>query len=78
MGYSCATFKRKLKQHQTSFKELKDELQKQQSLFNITERGYSNEQAAAALSFNDTTNFRRAFKRWTGKTPSEYRHILSR
>ncbi|OHU88086.1 MULTISPECIES: helix-turn-helix transcriptional regulator [Pseudoalteromonas] len=78
MGYSCATFKRKLKQHQTSFKELKDELQKQQSLFNITELGYSNEQAAAALSFSDTTNFRRAFKRWTGKTPSEYRHIWSR
>ncbi|MBD1582130.1 helix-turn-helix domain-containing protein [Pseudoalteromonas sp. S16_S37] len=73
MGMSSATLKRKLKQHNTSFKLLKDEWQKQQSLIYITAQGYSNEQVAQALAFSDITNFRRAFKRWTGKTPSELR-----
>jgi len=33
----------------------------------------NNEQVAAHLHFNDITNFRRAFKRWTGLTPSDSR-----
>ncbi|NOU49173.1 helix-turn-helix domain-containing protein [Pseudoalteromonas sp. JBTF-M23] len=73
MGISSATLKRKLKQHNTSFKMLKDEWQKQQSLIYITAQGYSNEKVAQALAFTDITNFRRAFKRWTGKTPSQLR-----
>ncbi|CAH9061803.1 hypothetical protein PSECIP111951_02564 [Pseudoalteromonas holothuriae] len=78
LNISSATLKRKLKQHNTTLKTLKDELQKQQSLIYITERGYSNEQVATALAFNDITNFRRAFKRWTGKTPSELRACISK
>jgi len=31
------------------------------------------EDIAALVGFSDAANFRRAFKRWTGKTPSEYR-----
>ncbi|WP_172971583.1 helix-turn-helix domain-containing protein [Pseudoalteromonas sp. A25] len=78
IGMSCATLKRKLKQHNTSFKILKDEWQKQQSMIYIVERRYSNEQAAAALFFSDITNFRRSCKRWTGKTPSELRDCIQR
>ncbi|MEI0982493.1 helix-turn-helix domain-containing protein [Pseudomonas aeruginosa] len=28
---------------------------------------------ALLLGFNDSSNFRRAFRKWTGKLPSDYR-----
>ncbi|PCK33062.1 helix-turn-helix domain-containing protein [Pseudoalteromonas piscicida] len=73
LGVSAATFKRKLKLHNTTFINEKDRLNRQQAMFYVTEQGYSNEQVANALQFNDITNFRRAFKRWTGLTPSYFR-----
>ena len=39
-------------------------------------RGYGNEEVAAYLQFNDTTNFRRSFKRWTGLVPSQARQMF--
>lgn len=73
MGMSAATFKRKLKLHNTTFLTEKDRVHRQQAMFYVAEQGYSNEQVASALHFSDITNFRRAFKRWTGLTPSYFR-----
>lgn len=72
-GMSPATFKRKLKQHNTCFSALQDGINKQKAVFNITTLAQSNESLAHELNFNDLTNFRRAFKRWTGMTPSQLR-----
>jgi transcriptional regulator GlxA family with amidase domain len=33
----------------------------------------ANEDIALALGFSDATNFRRAFRCWTNKSPSEFR-----
>lgn len=68
---SPATFKRKLKKHQTSFQQLQDQARLHTSLYLFHVNGWSNEQVAHYLRFNDTTNFRRAFKRWSGLTPSD-------
>ncbi|WP_440056088.1 helix-turn-helix domain-containing protein [Pseudoalteromonas sp. T1lg65] len=73
LAMSPATFKRKLKQHGTTFVQEKDKLLRQQAMFHVAEQGLSNEQAARALQFDDITNFRRAFKRWTGGVPSHFR-----
>jgi len=35
--------------------------------------GMSNDEIAARLDYSDAANFRHAFSRWTGKSPSEYR-----
>ncbi len=75
LNISTATLKRKLKAHNTSFKQIKDRHQQQMALFHITTLGHSNEKVAQALNFSDLTNFRRAFKRWTGKTPNEIRGL---
>lgn len=75
LGVSPATFKRKLKLHGTSFVAERDAMQRQQAMFYVKEQGLSNEQAAQALQFNDITNFRRAFKRWTGLLPSQLRKV---
>ncbi|MDQ9091958.1 MULTISPECIES: helix-turn-helix domain-containing protein [Pseudoalteromonas] len=70
---SPATFKRKLKQHHTRFSTLQDCINRQTAVFNLTTLAQSNETLASTLNFTDLTNFRRAFKRWTGTTPSNLR-----
>jgi AraC-like DNA-binding protein len=39
----------------------------------VREKRYSLSQIAYLLGFSDQANFSRAFKRWTGETPSAYR-----
>ncbi|MDU0114099.1 AraC family transcriptional regulator ligand-binding domain-containing protein [Psychrosphaera aquimarina] len=70
---SPATLKRKLAQHKTSYQILLDKIRCQQAIFAMMEHQYNNEYIAHRLQFNDVTNFRRAFKRWTGMTPSAFR-----
>ena len=70
---SPATFKRKLAKHDNHFQALQDQVRLHVSLYLLHIKGMNNEQVAHYLQFNDTTNFRRAFKRWTGLTPSDCR-----
>ena len=71
MAISPATLKRKLKRHGCSFQGLQDKCKSQQALFDIKYKGLTNEQTASALEIDNLPNFRRAFKRWTGMTPSQ-------
>ena len=68
---SSATFKRKLKQHGVSYSQLQDEQNKLKALHLLGVCQQGNEQVAMRLAFYDIPNFRRAFKRWTGITPSQ-------
>ncbi|MEZ7277605.1 AraC family transcriptional regulator ligand-binding domain-containing protein [Pseudoalteromonas sp. 68 DY56-GL68] len=68
---SSATFKRKLKAHNVRFSALYDEQSKRKAIYLLAMRKQCNEQVAMRLSFYDIANFRRAFKRWTGITPSQ-------
>jgi len=45
-------------------------LQKNLAIHWFQFEGYSTEQVAKGLNFNDNTNFRRSFKRWAGVTPA--------
>ncbi|XKY15648.1 AraC family transcriptional regulator ligand-binding domain-containing protein [Stutzerimonas stutzeri] len=67
---SPASFKRRLKKHDTTFQEQLDVVRREVALYLYQMKGYSNEEVAQYLGFNDITNFRRSFKRWTGLTPS--------
>lgn len=73
LAISAATLKRRLKQHGTSFMQLQDDVNRQQALYLLHVKGLNNEDIAAQMAFNDIPNFRRAFKRWTGSTPSQAR-----
>jgi len=68
---SSATFKRKLKQHGVSYSQLQDEQNKLKALHLLGVCQQGNERVADRLAFYDIPNFRRAFKRWTGITPSQ-------
>jgi len=72
-GYSCATLKRKLANHYLNYQGIIDALRSQQAIFQLIVCQHSNEKIAGALYFNDVSNFRKAFKRWTGMTPNTMR-----
>ena len=71
LAISPATLKRKLKTTGVSFQQIQDAVRKQQAVFELAICRQNNGEVAKKLKFNDVTNFRRAFKRWTGLTPAQ-------
>ena len=67
------TLQRKLKAEDTSFRELLDETRKALALIYIRDSQYSLGEIAYLLGFAYPNAFQRAFRRWTGKAPGEYR-----
>ncbi|MDM1022192.1 AraC family transcriptional regulator ligand-binding domain-containing protein [Acinetobacter sp. VNK23] len=65
---SSATLKRKLKKHQTHFQAQLDQSRLHTAIHLYRVHGFKTEQISQYLQINDTTNFRRAFKRWSGLT----------
>jgi AraC-like DNA-binding protein len=68
---SPASFKRRLARQGSNFQEQMDRVRRDQALYLYQVKGYSNDAVAQYLGFSDSTNFRRSFKRWTGRVPSE-------
>ncbi|MCH1921259.1 AraC family transcriptional regulator [Shewanella sp. A3A] len=73
VGLSPATLKRRLKLDGVSFQQLQDDVRCHEVLQRLDIYGYSNRQLAECVNINDMHNFRRAFKRWTGMLPSQFR-----
>lgn len=73
MNTSPRTLSRRLADEGTTFKDLLDELRHNLALFYVgmTSHGFS--AVALLLGYTDAAAFHRAFKRWTGHTPGEYR-----
>jgi AraC-like DNA-binding protein len=63
----------KLKDEGTSFRKLFDEVRKKISIGYLKDEDASICEIALLLGFADQSAFHHAFKRWTGKTPGEYR-----
>ncbi|MHC6226153.1 AraC family transcriptional regulator [Pseudomonas sp. X10] len=74
---SPASFKRRLARHGTNFQEQFDRVRRDLALYLYQVKGYSNDEVAQYLGFSDNTNFRRSFKRWTGRVPSELRFYMA-
>jgi len=73
---SQAPLKRTLQKHDTCFQHQVDLVRKHVVLYLYQVKGWSND-VAQYLSFNDTANFRRSFKGWTGSTPRLIPPLLS-
>ncbi|GGJ86368.1 AraC family transcriptional regulator [Pseudomonas matsuisoli] len=73
---SPASLKRRLAKHGTSFQEQLDLARRDLAVHLYQVKGLSNDEVAQQLGFNDITNFRRSFKRWTGLVPSELKALL--
>lgn len=73
LGISSRSLRRRLGQFDSSFRSLADEVRKQLALGYLRDSSMSLEHIALLLGYTEVTNFRRAFKQWTGKPPSEFR-----
>jgi AraC-like DNA-binding protein len=67
------TLRRQLAQEGVSFRGLLGELRAQLAVRYLRETSMSNDDIAVALGFRDPANFRHAFRRWTGRSPSAFR-----
>ncbi len=70
MGLSRQTLYRRLKAEDVTFEQLLDELRRHLALKLINDQHLSVKQASWRLGFSDPAAFSRAFKRWTGTSPS--------
>lgn len=73
LGCSRQTLYRRLKSEGTTFERVLDDLRRLVALRLIREEGLSVKDAAWRVGFSDPAAFSRAFKRWTGASPSEQR-----
>jgi len=70
---STRTLRRELKKMRTSYKELVDEARRHRAEEWIQTNSMPIERLARSLGFSTVGSFRRAYKRWTGTTPSAER-----
>jgi AraC-like DNA-binding protein len=73
LGLGARTLRRRLQEEGSSFVELLDEERARFAARLLSDDTRSIEEAAYAMGFSDPSAFHRAFKRWTGATPSEFR-----
>ncbi|MEC7815615.1 MAG: AraC family transcriptional regulator [Pseudomonadota bacterium] len=67
------TLKRRLQEEDASFQNLVDQVRLERARDLLRSTGLNLSQIADALGYADAANFTRAFKRWTGLSPSHFR-----
>lgn len=73
MGLSARTLQRKLHELGTSHNDLVDQIRHELATRYLREREMAICEVAYLLGFSEPSSFHRAFKRWTGVTPKEFR-----
>lgn len=72
---STRTLRRKLREENTSFRELVDELRMQMAIKYLRDTDLTVEEIAFSLGFSEAASFRQAFRRWTKGAPIEFRRL---
>ena len=70
---SKRTLARRLKSEGTGYRAITEELLSELAIRHLQEPGLSIESIAVLLGYHDSANFRRAFRRWYGMPPADYR-----
>ncbi|WP_372764669.1 helix-turn-helix domain-containing protein [Litorivivens sp.] len=73
LNMSMATLKRRLKAEGASYQQLKDDQRLRQASAWLMEGQLTVDQIADRLGYSDASNFAKAFKGWTGQSPSSFR-----
>ena len=73
LGLTPRTLQRKLHELGASHNELLEQMRRQLAMQYLREREMAICEVAYLLGFSESSSFHRAFKRWTGVTPKEFR-----
>ena len=73
LAMSSRTLRRRLDELGTSFKVVLDDVRKHLAIDYLQTSKLNLEDISALLGYTEQTNFRRAFKQWTGYPPGHYR-----
>lgn len=77
LATSTRTLSRSLQELGTSYQRILDEIRKEMAIEYLRNSSLPIEEVAALVGYSDPSNFRKAFRRWTGRAPSYYRKELS-
>ena len=72
-GTSAITLRRRLEREGISYQAIKDQLRSDVAIDYLCNSNLSVDEIAARVGFQDASAFHRAFKRWSGLQPGEYR-----
>ncbi len=75
LNMSGRTLRRKLREENTSFRRLADDLRMQMAIKYLRDTDLTVEDIAEVLGFSEAANFRHAFRRWTKAEPHQFRAI---
>jgi AraC-like DNA-binding protein len=73
IGLSPRTLERRLEERGTRFKKLMDDTRRRFAINYLEDREHTVTEVAFLLGYSEVSAFNRAFKRWTGSAPVEYR-----
>lgn len=71
------TLQRQLKEHDADFKTLVDDTRRRLSLLHLRDQKNTLTDVSYLVGYSEVSAFNRAFRRWTGSTPSDYRRELT-
>jgi len=73
LGMPAATLRRRLWEEDSSFQAIKDTIRRDVAIRDLETSSLSVQEIAERLGFSEPSAFHRAFKKWTGVAPGEYR-----
>ena len=75
LGMSSRTLSRKLGEEGTSFAEILDQLRAALAKHYLDDEALSVSEIAWLLGYREVSSLTHAFKRWTGRTPRQFRSL---
>jgi AraC-like DNA-binding protein len=75
LAMSERSVQRSLSEEATSYREIVDAVRKEMALSHLLQPGRSAADVAFLLGFSEPSAFTRAFRRWTGSSPSQFKCV---
>jgi AraC-like DNA-binding protein len=74
LNMSSRTLRRRLTEHNLTFESLLEQVRRSRTLSLLANPEWSIERITEEVGYSDVRSFRRAFRRWTGMSPSAFRN----